>query len=155
MDEPRGGLRGFLFCGKGNRAQRTHVAEKGRERIASVGEGEDCQVAFAGEDDAEEAAVGRDVEFANGEAVEERLRSGLHDGDSIAGFLRGQRGNTDPDHIAGLSFDGALEHDAIFASRPVENAEPYAQADEVIGGGEIANFQHFLVDEICDLFAAR
>jgi hypothetical protein len=41
----------FLFCGKGNRAQRTHVAERGRERIASVGEGEDCQVALAGEDD--------------------------------------------------------------------------------------------------------
>jgi hypothetical protein len=42
---------GFLFCGKGNRAQRTHVYERGRESIASVGKGEDCEIAFAGEDD--------------------------------------------------------------------------------------------------------
>jgi len=146
---------GFLFCGKGNRAHRTHVAKRGRERIASVGEGEDCEIAFAGEDDGEEAPVGRDVEFANGEAVEEWLRSGLQDGDGVAGFLRGELRNGDPDHVAGFSFDGALEHDAIFVSRPMENAEAYAQADEVVGGGEIANFQHFLIDEICDLFSAR
>lgn len=155
MDEPRGGLRGFLFCGKGNRAQWTHVAERGRERIASVGQGVDCEIAFAREDYGEEAAVGRNVEFANGEAVEERLRSRLHDGDGIAGFLRGQFGNADPDDIAGFSFDGAFEHDAIFVGGPMENAEAYAQANEAIGSGEIANFQHFLVDEIRDLFAAR
>src|SRR5271170_5087540 len=127
----------------------------GRDRTASVGEGEDCEIAFAGEDDGEEAAVGGDVEFTNGEAVEERLRGGLQDGDGIAGFSRGELGNGDPDDIAGFSFHGALEHDAIFVSGPMENAEAYAQADEVIGGGEIANFQHFLVDEIGDLFTAR
>lgn len=79
----------LFICGKGDRAQRTRVSERGRESIASVGKGEDCEIAFAGEDDGEEAAVGRDVEFANGETVEERLRSGLHYGDGIAGFLRG------------------------------------------------------------------
>ena len=87
--------------------------------------------------------------------MEERLRRGLHDGNGIAWFLSGQVRNGDPDHVARLSFDGALEHDAIFVSRPMENAETYAQANEVIGGGEIANFQHFLVDEIRDLFTAR
>ena len=87
--------------------------------------------------------------------MEEWLRSGLQDGDGVAGFLRGELRNGDPDHVTGFSFDGALEHDAIFVSRPMENAEAYAQADEVVGGGEIANFQHFLIDEICDLFSAR
>ena len=84
--------------------------------------GEDCEIALAGEDDGQEAAVGGDVEFANGEAVEERLRRGLEYGDGIAGFLRGEFGKGDPDDIAGFSFYGALEHNAIFVSRPMKNA---------------------------------
>lgn len=118
------------------------------------GQGEDGKVAFAGEDYAEEVAVGGDVEFADGEAVEERLRRRLKDGYGSAGLLRGESGNDDPDEVAGFSFEGALEQDAIFVGSPMENAEAHAEADEVIGGGEVANFQDFLVDEVRHSFAA-
>ena len=86
--------------------------------------------------------------------MEERLRRGLENGDGIAGFLRGEFGKGDPDEVAGFSFDSALEHDAIFVGRPMENAEAHAQVDKVIRSGEVANLQHFSVDEIGDFFAA-
>ncbi len=86
--------------------------------------------------------------------MEEWLRSGLEDGDVFAGLLRGELGNGDPDEVAGFSFDGALEHDAIFVGRPMEDAEADAEADEMIGSGEVANFQHFSVDEIRHFSAA-
>ena len=80
--------------------------------------------------------------------MEEWLRGGLKDGDVSARFLCGEFGNDDPDEVAGFSFDGALEQDAIFVGRPMEDAETDAETDEVIGGGEVANFQHFSVDEV-------
>ena len=60
-------------------------------------EGEDFQVALAGQDYGQEAAVGGNVKFAEREAVEDGLRRGREDGNFRARFLRGQRGNVDPD----------------------------------------------------------
>jgi len=36
----------------------------------------------------------------------------------------------------------------------VEDAEAYAEADEVVGGGDVTHFQYFFVDEVGDFFAA-
>ncbi len=55
-------------------------------------EREDIEIALAGEDDGEEAAVGRDGEFAEREAVEDWLRRGLRG----RGFpCRGLRGGAE------------------------------------------------------------
>jgi len=140
--------------GAQQREEAQQCDHRARHAVPLQRKGEDCQVAFAGEDNGQEAAVEGDVEFANGEAVEERLRRGLENGDGIAGFLRGEFGKGDPDEVAGFSFDSALEHDAIFVGRPMENAEAHAQVDKVIRSGEVANLQHFSVDEIGDFFAA-
>ena len=44
-------------------------------------EGENLEVALAGEDDGEIFAVGGDAEFTDGEAVEQDVGSGFGDGD--------------------------------------------------------------------------
>ena len=41
-----------------------------------------------------------------------------------------------------------------FVGRPMENAEADAQAHEMIGSGEVANFENLAVDEIRHFFAA-
>ena len=112
---------GFLFVMKDNRAQR------------SVGQREDFEIAFAGEDHRQEAAVGRDVELADRDTAEDWLRCWCEDGSFFGVFLREEHGNINPDQVAGFSFDGALEHDAVFVGRPMENAEAYTEADEVVG----------------------
>ena len=60
-------------------------------------QGEDLEIAFAGEDYGQEAAVGGDVEFADGDAAEDWLRCWREDGNVVAGFLRGELGNINPD----------------------------------------------------------
>ena len=117
-------------------------------------EGEHHKVAFAGEDYGQEAAVRRDIEFADRDAAEDWLRRGCENGDVFDVFLRRELGNIYPHDVAGFSFDGAFQKDAIFLGRPMENAQAYAQADEVIGRGQVANFQDFSVDEIRYLFSA-
>lgn len=86
--------------------------------------------------------------------MKDGLRGGLEDGNVFSGFLRGKRRDVYPDDVAGFSFDCAFEQDAIFVGAPVENAEAYAQTDEMIEGGEVADFEDFAVDEIGDFFAA-
>lgn len=117
-------------------------------------EGEDCEIALAGEDYGQEAAVGRDIEFADGDAAEDWLRRGREDGDVSRVFLCGELGNIYPDEVAGFSFDGAFQHDAIFVGGPMENAEANAEADEMIGSSEVANLQDFSVNKIGRFFAA-
>jgi hypothetical protein len=46
---------------------------------------EDEEAALAGDDDGEEAAVGRNVELAKGESVKDGGGDGLRDGDVLAG----------------------------------------------------------------------
>ena len=121
---------------------------------ASEGEGEEFEVAFAGEDDGEEAAVGGDAEFSDGDAVEDGARGGLEDGNVDAGFLREKRWDGDPDEVAGFSFDGAFEHDAVFVGRPMEHAEADTKTYEMVGSGEIAYFEDFSVDKVGDSPAA-
>jgi hypothetical protein len=117
-------------------------------------EREDHQIAFTGEDYGQEAAVGRDIELANGDAAENWLRRGCEDGHVFAGFLRGELGNTYPYEVAGFSFDGAFQHDAIFVGGPMKNTEAHAEPDEVIRSGEVADLQNFSIDEIRHFFAA-
>jgi hypothetical protein len=123
----------------------TRAARRWKE---SPREREDHQIAFAGEDYGQEAAVGRDIELANGDAAKDWLRRGCEDGHVLAGFLRGKLGNIYPYEVAGFSFDGAFQHDAIFVGGPMENAEAHAEPDEVIRSGEVADLQNFSVDEI-------
>ena len=49
---------------------------------------EDHQIALTRKNNAEEAAVGRNGEFAEGKAVKDRLRSGLENGNLLAGLVR-------------------------------------------------------------------
>lgn len=119
------------------------------------GQREDLEIALAREDDGEEAAVWGDVEFADGNAAEDWLRRWCEDRDVFAGCLRGELRNIYPDQVTGFSFYRALEHDAIFVGGPVENAEAHAKAHEVIGGGEVANFENFSINEVGGFLAAR
>ena len=118
------------------------------------GQREDHKIAFAGEDDAEEAAIWRDGKFAKGEIVKNGLRSGLEHGNFLAGLVSGKRRDGDPDDVGGFSFGGAFEQDALFIGRPMKDAEAHAEANEMVGDGDVANFQVFAVDEIGDFCAA-
>ena len=75
---------------------------------------EDKETALAGDDDGEEAAVGRNGEVAEGEAVKDGGGDGLRDGDVLAGRVGAERREVNPDEVAGFFFDGALEEDARF-----------------------------------------
>ena len=61
------------------------------------------------------------------------MRRGCEDGDVFEVFLCGELRNIYPDDVAGFSFYGAFQHDAIFVGGPMENAQTHAEADEVIG----------------------
>ena len=80
----------------------------------SVRKGKNEEAALAGDDDGEEAAVGRNGEVAKGEAVKDGGGDGLRDGDVLAGRVGAERREVDPDEVAGFLFDGALEEDARF-----------------------------------------
>jgi len=82
------------------------------------------------------------------------LRRGCEDGDVFDVFLCGELGNIYPNKVAGFSFDGAFQHDAVFFGGPVEDSEADAEANEMIGGGEVTNLQDFSVNEIRRFFAA-
>ena len=75
-------------------------------------EGEDLEVALAGEDYAEEAAVGGEGVFADGEAVEEHAGLGFEDGDFGVGWIGTEFGDLEGDKVGGFFFDGALDIEA-------------------------------------------
>jgi len=81
-------------------------------RAASVGEGEDEEVAFAGDHDGEGATVGGNGEFAEGKAVKNGDGCGLQDGDFFVGSDGGKRRNGKPNNVAGFFLKSALEEDA-------------------------------------------
>lgn len=120
----------------------------------SRGERKNFKIAFAREDDAEEAPVWRDGEVAERKPVEDGLRRRRDDGNFLAGRLREERRNLYPDDVARFAFHGAFEEDAIFIGRPADYAETDAKTDKVIGNGETAHFEDFSIDEIGDLLAA-
>jgi hypothetical protein len=88
-------LRGVFIFGK-KKEKRFSAEEENRRRRArreereeeSTGKGEDEEIAFAGNDDGEGAAVGRDGEIAEAEAVKDGDWRGLGDGDFV---IRGDR----------------------------------------------------------------
>src|SRR5690242_10724590 len=145
-------LRGFFISGADALRQeweQSAVATRG-----SGGERKNFKIAFAREDDAEEAPVGRDGEVAERKPVEDGLRRGRDDGNFCAGRLRDERRNLYPNDVAGFSFDGAFEEDAIFIGRPADYAETDSKPDKVIGNRETAHFEDFSIDEISDFLAA-
>ena len=72
-------------------------------------EAEDLEVALAGEDYAEEAAVGGEGVFADGEAVEEHAGFGFEDRDFGAGRISPEFGDLESDEVGRFFFDGAFE----------------------------------------------
>ena len=92
---------------------RGHGETEWHGRLA-LRKGEDEEATLAGDDDGEEAAVGRNGEIAEGKAVKDRRRDGLRDRDVLAGSVGAERRQFDPDEVAGLFLDGALEKDARF-----------------------------------------
>ena len=86
--------------------------------------------------------------------MKDGARSGLEDGDVFAGRLGEKRWDGDPDEVAGFSLDSAFEQDASFVRGPAEHTEADAEVNEIIGEGEIADFEDFAVDEVSDFFAA-
>src|SRR5690242_21403480 len=100
-------LRGFFISGADALRQeweQSAVATRG-----SGGERKNFKIAFAREDDAEEAPVWRDGEVAGGKPVEYGLRRGRDDGNFLARRLREERRDLYADDVAGLSFHGAFE----------------------------------------------
>ncbi len=75
-------------------------------------EGEDLEVALAGEDYAEEAAVGGEGVFADGEAVEEHAGLGFEDGDLGVRWIGAEFRDLEGDEVGGFFFDGAFEIEA-------------------------------------------
>ena len=75
---------------------------------SSAREWEYEEAALAGDDDGEEAAVGRNGEVAKGEAVKDGGGDGLRDGDVLAGRVGAERREVDPDEVAGFFLQGTL-----------------------------------------------
>ena len=72
-------------------------------------EAEDLEVAFAGEDYGEEAAVWGEGVFADGEPVEEHAGFGFEDGDFGVRRVGAEFGDLEGDEVGGFFFDGAFE----------------------------------------------
>src|ERR1700687_2580663 len=126
----------------------------GSPSMSTQGQREDEEIAFAGNDDGEGAAVGRDGEIAEAEAVKDGDGRGLRDRNFMVRGDRRERRKIDPDEIAGFFLEGAFEEDARFVGRPAKDAEANAKTGHAIERREIANFENFLVNEIGDFFAA-
>ena len=75
-------------------------------------EGEDLEFALAGEHYAEEAAVGGEGVFADGETVEEHAGLGFEDGDFGVRWIGAEFRDLEGDEVGGFFFDGALEIEA-------------------------------------------
>ncbi len=118
-------------------------------------EGEDEEVALTGGDHGEKAAVGRNGEIAEGEAVKDGTRKRLGDGDFFAGLCNGERRNVNPHDVAGFFFEGAFEEDAIFVRGPLKNSNPDAEAGDMIRRGKVANLEDFSINKVSGLFSAR
>ncbi len=111
-------------------------------------EGEDEEVALAGDDDAEEAAVGRNGKFAEAKPVENGNGRGLRNGDFFVGRDVGERRNGEPNDVAGFFLGRTLEEDARSVGSPAIDTEANAHASELIGMGKAADFENFAVDEV-------
>ena len=121
---PRGEVaRADLFCEEGNLTQRHRDHREKEERICfSAREREDEEAAFAGNDDGEEAAVGRDGEVSKGDAVENGNGLRLGNGSFLARCGGDEGREVDPDEIARLFLDGAFQENAGFVGGPVKDA---------------------------------
>src|SRR6266481_1450306 len=104
--------------GRGNAGHREE--EKGNRESAR--KREDEEVAFAGDDDGDGAAIGGDGKIAEAEAVKDGDGSRLRNGNfMICGNWR-ERGKVDPNEIAGFFVDSTLQDDARFIGRPSKDA---------------------------------
>lgn len=111
-------------------------------------EGEDEQVAFAGDDDGEEAAVRGNGKFAESKAVKNGHRSGLSDRDFLVGRNRGERRDGEPNDVAGFFFERAFEENAGAVDGPSKDAEADANTRKLIGMQEAADFEDLAINEI-------
>src|ERR1700694_3221832 len=134
--------------------RRTAQRRNRRERGLALRQGEDEEIALAGDDDGEGGAIGRNGEIAEAKAVKNGAGLRLRNWNFLAGGRRGEGRKRDPDKITGFFFDGALEEDTRFVWRPAKDAKANAKARNMIGRSDVANFKDFLVDEISDLFPA-
>src|SRR6202521_597656 len=126
-------------------------------KLSTLGEGEDEEVALAGGDNGEEAAVGGDGEVAEGEAVEDGCGNGLAHGDVLVwGVGRyGREGREiDPDQVAGFFFDGAFQEDTGFVGGPLKQTETNTHAGDAIRCSQVAHLKNFLVNVVGDCFCA-
>ena len=93
------------FTQRIRRTQRAQRAQRRDEReTRSAEEREDKEVAFAGDDYGDGAAVGGDGEIAEGEPVKDGDGRGLGDGNFIVRGDRRERREFDPDEVAGFFF---------------------------------------------------
>src|SRR5258708_17222247 len=111
-------------------------------------EGEDLEVALAGEHYAEEAAVGGEGVFADGEAVEEHAGLGFEDGDFGARWIGAEFRDLEGDEVGGFFFDGAFQVEACLVRRPMGDSQSYRPAGGTPWRCKIAWFQVFLVWEL-------
>ena len=94
-----------------NREYTLERREEGKGNRESAGKREDEEVAFAGDDDGDGAAVGGDGEIAEAEAVKDGDRRRLRDGNFVICGNRGERRKFDPDEIARFFLQSALQDD--------------------------------------------
>ena len=132
---------------------RTQSAQR-QEGAKRESKGEDLEVAAAGEDDGEEAAVAGEAEFADGDAVEKDAGGRLGDGDGLSRGVSDHGRNREFREVGGFLLDGALEVDTGFIGGPLENAQANAEAGDFVWSGEVANFEDFFVEIIGGLGAS-
>src|SRR6267143_495726 len=80
--------RKWFGCSRELRTKREQRRGRRGTGESARGEGEDEEIAFAGDDDGQGAAVGRDGEIAEAETVKDGNWRGLGDGDFV---IRGDR----------------------------------------------------------------
>ena len=92
--------------------QRARRTQRRRGNAESAGKREDQEVAFAGDDDSDGAAVGRDGVIAEAEAVKDGDGSGLRDRNFMIRGNRRERGKVDPNQLTGFFLESTLQDDA-------------------------------------------
>lgn len=134
--------------------QKTRIRPGCGGQVGAGLEGEDLEVAFAGEDYGEETAVGGEAVFTDGEAVEEHAGFRFNDRDFGVGRIGAKLGDAHGDEVGGFFLDRALEIEARLVVGPLEDTEPNTQPGDADGDGEIADFENFLIEKIGDFGAA-
>jgi len=117
-------------------------------------EREDLEVALAGEDYAEEAAVGGERVFADGKAVEEDAWFGFEYGNFGVGWIGTEFGDAKGDQVGRIFFRVCVLDRVATRRLTTGGHRGRCACGDADGSGEVADFEDFLIEEVRDARAA-